>query len=842
MFDTPTRQLVSALDRQSPTEIAAALSACAPILGPAAPLPALFEEITRRRLGLSVRSARLAAADKILSDQARLAPLVTVLADLTLPTDTRTLAGVLLAGQHTLDGPVIDDDVPCALATTFRPEGIVWRAMVDASLDRYLPGDLPHPLVVLALLAGLHDGTLDEDAFSRLVLLGGALHPEVSRHRPLHRLHRLLDYLGFSDDPRTVLLYRALAGRVWPHATAENWSQWGWVALPAGADLFPQAATALAEGRVTLPGLHALKYALPSPISDNAVAMLVCWLRGNADGVPAEIVAWLMSANTSAAGVAYAAPSWWSEWLTTWYPAAQQAMAWLQAVALPPGAERHDWLERYLVPHYRAITANLLLAHAATSGPDALLPLAARGHLPAVRALGMAAPSETLVATLQTVGKDGGRPAQAAALSALDHLARRAGLPDAREFARQQLLALAWEESPLDDAGVRVGWEAHGCRIRLALRHGTVTLEVLDVAGPLPRVPDDVRRSPAYREARAVQKEAQARYRAFRSHLERAFLEGMPVSTGQFRHLLENPIFAHLAERLLWRTPDGRDLLWAGPGRWETLDGTAVEPSAALTLTLPHPVLLARDGTLAAWQLLAAERRLVQPFKQLFREVYLAEGETGTACTRFAGRRILPGPAYALLKSAGYAPGSGTARRDWSGGVTAHLCWAEGITGRDLFGSTRRAEVTIGAITFTRDGAPLPLHRVDPIVFSETLRAADLLTTRAAAGDADLTSRETLALRATLLRQVARSFQMTNIAVGDDGRYAVVLGDRATYRVNLASGTVLLEPEGRQVVLPPADPRWMPAEDRDATADILATILTLAHDADIADLTFLAQL
>ncbi|HOF89281.1 MAG TPA: hypothetical protein PLZ36_14435, partial [Armatimonadota bacterium] len=73
-------------------------------------------------------------------------------------------------------------------------------------------------------------------------------------------------------------------------------------------------------------------------------------------------------------------------------------------------------------------------------------------------------------------------------------------------------------------------------------------------------------------------------------------------------------------------------------------------------------------------------------------------------------------------------------------------------------------------------------------------------------------------------------------------RFAVVLGARATYRLNLANGAVLLEPEGRQILLPRADPRWLPAEERDATTDILATAVTLANDGDVMDLTFLAQL
>ena len=388
-----------------------------------------------------------------------------------------------------------------------------------------------------------------------------------------------------------------------------------------------------------------------------------------------------------------------------------------------------------------------------------------------------------------------GRPLHAAAHEALEAQARRQGFPGAEELGRQQLLAAAWEPGALAGERVRVGWQEGVYRLRLSLQGGKVELEVLGPRGPLASIPGALRQSGTYRSAREAQRETQATYRLFRQHLEGCLLDGTPVSLGEFRYLMSNPIFAHLAERLLWRAADGPPFLWAAPGRWETLDGEAIALTgahypASLTLTLPHPVALERDGVLGLWQARAADRRLMQPFKQLFREIYPGNGEGGAHCARFAGLPIDPRRAYALLRAAGYAPGNGEARRDWPHGVTAHLCWARDARGRDLFGPHRRASMPTGDIWFTRDGALLPLCEVHPIIFSETLRAADLLTTQAAVGEALLTSRETIAVRALLLRETARSFRLTNIAVPEDGRFALVLGTRADYRINLASGTV----------------------------------------------------
>ena len=50
-----------------------------------------------------------------------------------------------------------------------------------------------------------------------------------------------------------------------------------------------------------------------------------------------------------------------------------------------------------------------------------------------------------------------------------------------------------------------------------------------------------------------------------------------------------------------------------------------------------------------------------------------------------------------------------------------------------------QAPVTFGAVRFTReDGAALTLGEVPPVIFSETLRDADLTVSRAAFGEAGI--------------------------------------------------------------------------------------------------------
>jgi hypothetical protein len=511
-------------------------------------------------------------------------------------------------------------------------------------------------------------------------------------------------------------------------------------------------------------------------------------------------------------------------------------------VELPAGTDdRHAWLSAHLLPPYRAIVANLLLSRAAAGeGRDDILALARGGDSDAVRALAhWPKADEALIGDLLAL-RD--RPAQARnAADALAMLARRVGLPDVAELERRHLWATAWRREVLGHDRVRTDWPCDPYQLRLSVtRDGTARLEALGPEGPLVRPPADLRATDAYREARAVQREVEAQLRRFRAFLERAMVEQCPIAVDEWRYLLANPAFAWLAERLVWHSGGGDTFLWTAPERWECLGGMAMPVEALpghMSLVVAHPAALAPD-VLVGWQAIAAARPLKQPFRQLFREVYLPHIGDGPMCGRFVGRQVAPSAAYALLRTTGFAPGSGEATRAWPGGVTAHFRWAVDVTGRELFGRHARAAANTGDIWFTRGGLTLTAGEVDGVLYSETLRVADLVTARAGVGEGDLTSAETLAVRAAILREVACALGCTGILAPEGERHAVILGTRATYRLSLANGAVFLEPEGRQMVLPHASSD----EDEDGTAAIIATALLLADDASITDPYFLGQL
>jgi hypothetical protein len=265
---------------------------------------------------------------------------------------------------------------------------------------------------------------------------------------------------------------------------------------------------------------------------------------------------------------------------------------------------------------------------------------------------------------------------------------------------------------------------------------------------------------------------------------------------------------------------------------------------------IAHPVHFATDGCLGAWQREIVRRRIVQPFKQVFRELYVPmAGERDVPFTsRFAGRQVDSGRATRLFWA-----------RRWQirgSDIPEPQKWfpAERIRARFSFPDARHYlastdVVTAGRITFAKDYRPLPLAQVPPLVFSEVLRDADLVVSSAAvAGDGEgAWSGEAAERRADVARAVLAEFDVANVEF--HGRFAQIRGTRANYRIHLGSGVVHLDP-GPQIcpAPPPADPAApaaflpFPPDEDVRTAEIISLLLLFANDRKIVDPALLSQI
>jgi hypothetical protein len=328
--------------------------------------------------------------------------------------------------------------------------------------------------------------------------------------------------------------------------------------------------------------------------------------------------------------------------------------------------------------------------------------------------------------------------------------------------------------------------------------------------------------------------------------LETAMCRGDLFTGAELARLAEHAILAPLLQRLVI----------AGPGALGYPDrrGKAlrdhrgkfvpVKPSA--TLRIAHPHDLYKSGQWDRWQHECFQAERLQPFKQVFRELYVVtrqEQQDGAASHRYAGQQINPQQAVALWGQRGWHTQDDVFKTFHDEGVTAGVSFSCGIaTPQDVEG------LTLDAVRFYhRDSyKPLPLVNVPPRVFSEVMRDLDLVVSVAHRGGVDPeASASTVEMRAALVRETCALLGLKNVRLKTP--HALIDGELANYSLHLGSGNVHRLPGGALCIVPVhAQHRgrlFLPfADDDPKTAEVVSKILLLAKDGEIQDPTILDQL
>ncbi|GAA2190510.1 DUF4132 domain-containing protein [Micromonospora lupini] len=345
---------------------------------------------------------------------------------------------------------------------------------------------------------------------------------------------------------------------------------------------------------------------------------------------------------------------------------------------------------------------------------------------------------------------------------------------------------------------------------------------------------------------------------------------------------LDHPVTATFGRRLLWETGGDGQRWTAGLPRCEP-DGWTLVDRAGQTLPpgrirLWHPAR-ADTADVLAWRehLLAAG--LTQPFKQVFREVYLrtpAEEKTHTYSNRFAAHILRYRQANALLRARGWQAGYlGT----WDGGYESEATKVFG--GGAWRASFDHALVdnpdpdrydveycSTDQVRFAcRDGSawqPAPIVDVPPMVFTEAMRDVDLFVgvtsiatdpQWADRGEDRFSAYWRRAVVAELtpsaqVRRDALARLLPRMAIADrvelSDRHLRVRGNLRAYRIHLGSGNVMVEPDDSYLCIVAARERTgrlhLPFDDDPMLSTILSKAIMLAADDKITDTTVLAQL
>ena len=293
-----------------------------------------------------------------------------------------------------------------------------------------------------------------------------------------------------------------------------------------------------------------------------------------------------------------------------------------------------------------------------------------------------------------------------AATIALENLARTA------DYADPQRLMWAMEAEAIRDlASGPVSVSEGEVTVTLSLDElGAPELSVVKKGKTLKSIPAKLRKHPEIATLRERKTDLTKQTSRMRSSLEEAMNRGDSFTKGDFAELFEHPVLKPMLESLVFITEDGAlgypikngKALRGADGSEITLGKTSVR--------VAHPVDLLESGQWSNYQqeVFASERK--QPFKQIFRELYVltnAERETAKRSGRYEGHQVNPRQALALLGGRGWVsvPEEGVRRTFHDEGVSVWLEFHEGFyTPADVDG------LTLSNVVFTKRGEWKPVR------------------------------------------------------------------------------------------------------------------------------------
>lgn len=426
---------------------------------------------------------------------------------------------------------------------------------------------------------------------------------------------------------------------------------------------------------------------------------------------------------------------------------------------------------------------------------------------------------------------------------ALENLARNAGYPDPIRLTwameTKQVQKILSKETQVTIEGILTGL--------IIDEEGKAELVTFKEDKQLKAIPAKIKKHPAILELTANRKVLREQFTRSRKGLEEAMVRGDEFLYAEIHNLFEHPVIVKHLEKLLFISTNGT-IGFYEKGSLITADGEIIPLSEDQTLRIAHCTDLHQAGVWSAFQSYAFDHQLKQPFKQIFRELYVPtpdELETKSISRRYAGHQVHPKQTLALLKSRGW-------KVDYEEGLQK-VFHKEGFQVKlyalaDWFSPADVESPTLETIEFhsLKDYKNIPFESINPRLFSEVMRDIDLVVSVAHVGATDPeASHSSIAMRSVLLRETARLFKLDNVNI--TGSHALIKGTLADYSVHLGSAVVHQVPGKYLSILPVHSQHrgriFLPfADDDPKSAEVISKVLLLARDQDIQDPTVLSQI
>ncbi|MEN4758822.1 DUF4132 domain-containing protein [Chryseobacterium sp. C39-AII1] len=426
---------------------------------------------------------------------------------------------------------------------------------------------------------------------------------------------------------------------------------------------------------------------------------------------------------------------------------------------------------------------------------------------------------------------------------ALENLARNAGYPDPIRLTwameTKQIQNLLSKDTQVTIDGVTVGL--------IIEDDGKAELVVFRDDKQLKSIPPKIKKDKAIVELGNNRKIMREQWSRSRKGLEEAMIRGDEFLYAEIQNLFEHPVIVKHLEKLVYISDDNK-IGFFHDGNLVDAQGEIHELNENNTLRIAHCVDLHQHSVWSDFQHYCFKEKLVQPFKQIFRELYvptLDELQEKSVSRRYAGHQVQPKQALALLKTRGW-------KVDYEEGLQK-VYHKEGFQVKlyamaDWFSPADVESPTLETIEFhsLKDYKNIPFEEINPRLFSEVMRDIDLVVSVAHVGEVDPeASHSSIEMRAVLMKETARLFKLDNIKI--EGSHILVKGQMAEYSVHLGSAVVHQVPGKYLSILPVHSQHrgrlFLPfADDDPKSAEVLSKVLLLAKDNEIQDPTILSQI
>ena len=362
----------------------------------------------------------------------------------------------------------------------------------------------------------------------------------------------------------------------------------------------------------------------------------------------------------------------------------------------------------------------------------------------------------------------------------------------------------------------------------------------------LKSIPAKLKKHAYVAELKKTEKHLREQYRRTKKMLEEAMEDGTPLFAYEIANIIENnPVIAPLLQTLVFELDTA--LGFYEDGVLVAPDGTRTEVAADAELKIAHALDLYESGTWATYQKYLFEKGIKQPFKQVFRELYVktADERGKETSLRYAGHQIQPAKTVALLKTRRWVIDGteGLQRVYYKANIIARIyALADWFSPADIEAPTLEWVDFFDRKTFKK----LPIDDVPDLIFTEVMRDVDLVVSVAHVGGVDPeASHSTIEMRRAIVQFNLPLFKLDNVRL--EGTHAHIHGTLGDYTVHLGSGIVQQKAGAMVNVLPVHSQHrgrlFLPFLDEDPkTAEIMSKIILFAEDKKIKDPFILEQI